>query len=234
MFNERTTQSTAPGERGCPLTCGGPIKMTRDGFARCCAARVELAKEADDFDWNKKQNSRVQISFQDPCLSCQGPPDLLTFIEVPDLQLIGGHHFKYRPFPEEKKKSQPKSDKAKLAEAMHNNWSKKAQSAAKPAAKIPVKPVAVKPTKTPIITPTKEKTMFDNNTLGSLNVKLFDQLDRLSDSTLNADALNTEINRAKAVTEVACQIISIGSLALKAKAAFNGDNAGSMPKMLEG
>lgn len=82
MAGERTTQSTAPGERGCPLTSGGPIKMTRAGFGRCCAARVELAKEADDFDRTKKQDSRVQVSFKNPCLVCQGPPALLTFIEV--------------------------------------------------------------------------------------------------------------------------------------------------------
>ena len=128
MALELATQPTAPGERGCPLTCGGPIKMTRDGFARCCAAKLEAAKEYDDFDREKKQNSRVQISFKNPCLVCQGPPALLTFIEVPDLHLIGGHHLTDHLAPQSKKKLKPKYDKAKRAYAMHNNWNKSIKS----------------------------------------------------------------------------------------------------------
>ena len=75
-----------------------------------------------------------------------------------------------------------------------------------------------------------------NNTLGDLNSKLFAQLDRLADEKLSGDALASEINRAKAVTDIACQIISVGSLALKAKVAFRNGNevGGNIPKMLEG
>jgi hypothetical protein len=74
-----------------------------------------------------------------------------------------------------------------------------------------------------------------NNTLDSLNSKLFAQLDRLADEKISGDALAAEINRAKAVTDIACQIISVGSLALKARLAFkSGNNTGTLPKMLEG
>lgn len=73
------------------------------------------------------------------------------------------------------------------------------------------------------------------NTIIDLNNKLFAQLDRLSDEKLTAEAMASEINRAKAVTEIACQIISVGSLALKAKIALKSgsDLGGTLPKMLE-
>lgn len=74
------------------------------------------------------------------------------------------------------------------------------------------------------------------STLGDLNNHLFAQLERLSDEELRGDQLAEEINRAKAVTEVATQIISNGSLVLKAKVAFdeNIDMNAKKPKMLEG
>jgi hypothetical protein len=81
---ERTTQSTAPAERGCPLTCGAPISMTRAAFDKCCAARkVAAQEEAEIIDRNRASSGRVQVHFKNPCLTCQGPPALLTFIEVP-------------------------------------------------------------------------------------------------------------------------------------------------------
>ncbi|OMF35222.1 hypothetical protein BK133_10950 [Paenibacillus sp. FSL H8-0548] len=74
------------------------------------------------------------------------------------------------------------------------------------------------------------------NTLGDLNNHLFSQLERLSDEDLSGDKLAEEINRAKAVTSVASQIISNGSLVLEARRLaddrLNADT--SIPKMLEG
>ncbi|MFD2116367.1 hypothetical protein ACFSTH_08220 [Paenibacillus yanchengensis] len=74
------------------------------------------------------------------------------------------------------------------------------------------------------------------NTLGDLNNHLFAQLERLSEEELTGEKLNEEINRAKAVTSVASQIISNGSLVLKARKIVDGSiNADAkLPKMLEG
>jgi len=55
------------------------------------------------------------------------------------------------------------------------------------------------------------------NTLGDLNNHLFEQLERLNDDGLKDDELNKEINRAKAVTSLASQIIANGNLVLKGK-----------------
>lgn len=74
------------------------------------------------------------------------------------------------------------------------------------------------------------------NTLGDLNNHLFAQLERLSDEDLKGEALIEEINRAKAVTSVATQIINNGSLVVEAKKVFE-DRVNSdikLPKMLEG
>jgi hypothetical protein len=76
------------------------------------------------------------------------------------------------------------------------------------------------------------------NTLGDLNNHLFAQLERLGDEELSGEKLAEEINRAKSITGVAHQIISTGSLVLKAKLAYNGDGRTVIeedkPKMLEG
>lgn len=74
------------------------------------------------------------------------------------------------------------------------------------------------------------------NTLGDLNNHLFAQLERLGDEDLNGEKLVEEINRAKAITNVASQVIANGSLVLDAKKLaddrFNADT--KIPKMLEG
>nr|WP_288247500.1 hypothetical protein [uncultured Romboutsia sp.] len=74
------------------------------------------------------------------------------------------------------------------------------------------------------------------NTLGDLNNHLFAQLERLSDEDIKGNALEEEINRAKAVTSIAQQIIANGTLVLKSKELqieYCKDEK-SMPKMLEG
>lgn len=75
-----------------------------------------------------------------------------------------------------------------------------------------------------------------SNTLGDLNNYLFEQLERLSNENLKGDNLKEEIERAKAVTQVATQIISNGSLVLQAKKWYDDrwDAEDKLPKMLEG
>lgn len=74
------------------------------------------------------------------------------------------------------------------------------------------------------------------NTLGDLNNHLFAQLERLSDEDLKGESLLEEIGRARAVTDVAAQIIENGSLVLKAQKVYDDllDANKKKPKMLEG
>lgn len=74
------------------------------------------------------------------------------------------------------------------------------------------------------------------NTLGDLNNHLFAQIERLGDEDIKDDKLEEEINRAKAITSVAAQIISNGNLVLRAKEMQKerlGDDK-KLPPMLEG
>ncbi len=74
------------------------------------------------------------------------------------------------------------------------------------------------------------------NKLSDLNNHLFAQLERLGEEDLSGEQLADEINRAKAVTSVASQIIANGSLVLKAKIAVGESMDANMklPPMLEG
>lgn len=75
------------------------------------------------------------------------------------------------------------------------------------------------------------------NTLGALNDHLFEQLERLNNEDLKGEELQEEITRAKAITSVATQIISNGSLILEAKKLQSGDKLNAsveLPKILEG
>lgn len=74
------------------------------------------------------------------------------------------------------------------------------------------------------------------NTLGDLNNHLFSQLERLNDEDLDSDKLQEEINRSKAVSDVAGKIISNGSLVLDAQKFYDDrmDADNKLPKMLEG
>ncbi len=74
------------------------------------------------------------------------------------------------------------------------------------------------------------------NTLGDLNNHLFAQLERLNDEDIKGEDLKEEMERAKAVTQIAQQIISNGSLVLQAqKLMDNRENADiKIPNMMEG
>ena len=54
------------------------------------------------------------------------------------------------------------------------------------------------------------------NKLSDLNNILFEQLERLQDDSLTGDQLTAEINRSKAVTSIASQIIQNGNLVMRA------------------
>lgn len=59
--------------------------------------------------------------------------------------------------------------------------------------------------------------MAMKNTLTDLNNYLFEQMERLQDDSLDAEALEREIKRSEAVNKVAKTIIDNGALALQAK-----------------
>lgn len=74
------------------------------------------------------------------------------------------------------------------------------------------------------------------NTLGDLNNHLFAQLERLNDEEIKGEALEEEMNRAKAITSIAKEIINNANTVLKAKELqieYCKDDK-EMPKMLEG
>lgn len=72
--------------------------------------------------------------------------------------------------------------------------------------------------------------------LGSLNNHLFAQLERLSGENLYNEKLRDEIDRAKAITGLAQQVIQTGHLALKAQTELERSLSGDfkVPAMLEG
>jgi hypothetical protein len=76
------------------------------------------------------------------------------------------------------------------------------------------------------------------NTLGDLNNHLFAQLERLSDEDIKGDKLKEEIERAKALSSIANQVISNGNLVLKAQQFYDNNDRNDIdakkPKMLEG
>lgn len=71
------------------------------------------------------------------------------------------------------------------------------------------------------------------NTLGDLNNHLFAELERLGDETLSPEELEREIERSKAVTGVAQQVIANANTVLRSYE-FRDDQMGTakLPRML--
>lgn len=70
------------------------------------------------------------------------------------------------------------------------------------------------------------------NKLLDLNNHLFAQLERLGDETLAPDNLKTEIDRSKAIADVAKEIIATGRLALDAQRNLGERNIEDVPTIL--
>lgn len=66
-----------------------------------------------------------------------------------------------------------------------------------------------------------------------LSNHLFAQLERLSDEGLTAEQLAIEIDRGKAITSVAVQIIANGKLALEAQSLLSDGDIKKIPLFLE-
>lgn len=74
------------------------------------------------------------------------------------------------------------------------------------------------------------------NTLGDLNNHLFIQLERLNDEDLKGEKMIEEMNRGKAISGIASNIISNANVILQAQkfADDRMDADSKLPKMLEG
>lgn len=73
------------------------------------------------------------------------------------------------------------------------------------------------------------------NKLSDLNNHLFAELERLGDEELTGEALQQELGRAKAITDVASKVVENAALVLKAEE-LRYECAGrdfNMPNMLE-
>ena len=68
------------------------------------------------------------------------------------------------------------------------------------------------------------------NNLNSLNNKLFEQLDRLTNNNLNGDKLREELERTDAIVDISRTIISKADLMLKAMVAKD-EKLGSYAKL---
>lgn len=78
--------------------------------------------------------------------------------------------------------------------------------------------------------------MGTRNTLGDLNNILFEALERLNDGEMKGEELKEEINRSRAISGVAKDVVSNANLALEARK-FKDDRYDikeELPRMLEG
>jgi len=66
-----------------------------------------------------------------------------------------------------------------------------------------------------------------------LNNHLFAQLERLSDENLKGEALEAEIHRTKAITDVSKQIVSNASLALRAQRLIDDGQVRCVPEQFD-
>lgn len=73
------------------------------------------------------------------------------------------------------------------------------------------------------------------NKITDLNNHLFEQLERLNDEEIQGEQLSAEIERARAITGLASQIVANGQLMLKAIAVKDQYLAGNqkLPPLLE-
>lgn len=74
------------------------------------------------------------------------------------------------------------------------------------------------------------------NTLGNLNSYLFEQVERLNNDELKGENLKEEMERARAISGIAKDIVSNANLVLQAQkfADDRWDVGKEVPKMLEG
>jgi hypothetical protein len=63
------------------------------------------------------------------------------------------------------------------------------------------------------------------NKLSDLNDHLFAQIERLGDTDLEGDQLNTEINRSKAMAQIATQIVNSAKITVDAMKLLNRDGS---------
>lgn len=71
------------------------------------------------------------------------------------------------------------------------------------------------------------------NKLIDLNNHLFAQLERLGEEKLAGEKLTAEIERSKAITGIAKEVISNARLALDAQVALAGQEVKTLPGMIE-
>lgn len=74
------------------------------------------------------------------------------------------------------------------------------------------------------------------NTLNDLNNHLFAQLERLGDEDLIGDELKEELERSRAISDIARNVVSNGNLILQAHKFKDTkvDSNNSLPEILEG
>lgn len=83
----------------------------------------------------------------------------------------------------------------------------------------------------------KGGSVMEKQNLSDLNGYLFEQLERLNNDELSSDELSDEIERSKAISGIASNVINNASLVLKASETFDKrklvDTTTEKPKMLE-